>query len=114
MIATQKEWTLDGGGTVFLVAVANLCGGAKFQVFGDDHYENLKFLEEVTNPPTRVQVDAEVARIKTEIAASEYQKSRVTEYPPIGDQLDALWKGGAEAEAMLAKIQAVKAKFPKV
>jgi hypothetical protein len=35
------------------------------------------------------------------------------EYPLIGDQLDALWKGGAEAEAMKAKIQEVKAKYPK-
>jgi hypothetical protein len=42
-----------------------------------------------------------------------YKFARAREYPPIGDQLDALWKGGAEAEAMLAKIQAVKDKYPK-
>jgi hypothetical protein len=42
-----------------------------------------------------------------------YKYARSKEYPPIGDQLDALWKGGAEAEAMLAKVQAVKAKYPK-
>jgi hypothetical protein len=42
-----------------------------------------------------------------------YKAKRAAEYPPIGDQLDALWKGGAEAEAMLAKVQAVKAKYPK-
>jgi hypothetical protein len=42
-----------------------------------------------------------------------YKYARAAEYPPIGDQLDALWKGGAEAEAMLAKVQAVKQKFPK-
>ena len=29
------------------------------------------------------------------------------------EQLDALWKGGAAAEAMLAEIEAVKARFPK-
>ena len=33
--------------------------------------------------------------------------------PPIGDQLDALWKGGAAAEEMLAQIHAVKARHPK-
>ena len=42
-----------------------------------------------------------------------YKTKQASEYPPIGDQLDALWKGGAEAEAMLAKVQAVKAKYPK-
>ena len=42
-----------------------------------------------------------------------YKIARAREYPPIGDQLDALWKGGAEAEAMLAKVQAVKQKYPK-
>jgi hypothetical protein len=39
--------------------------------------------------------------------------NRATEYPPIGDQLDALWKGGEAAAEMLAKVQAVKAKYPK-
>lgn len=45
--------------------------------------------------------------------ALTYAEKRAAEYPPIGDQLDALWKGGAEAEAMLAKVQAVKQKYPK-
>ena len=44
---------------------------------------------------------------------SLYGAKRQKEYPPIGDQLDALWKGGEEAAAMLAKVQAVKAKYPK-
>lgn len=43
----------------------------------------------------------------------DYKIKRVTEYPPIGDQLDALWKGGDAAAEMLAKVQAVKAKYPK-
>lgn len=34
-------------------------------------------------------------------------------YPDIRDQLDALWKGGADAQQMLTRVQAVKAKFPK-
>lgn len=42
-----------------------------------------------------------------------YKLDRSAEYPPIGDQLDALWKGGAAATEMLAKVQAVKAKYPK-
>ena len=42
-----------------------------------------------------------------------YKLDRSAEYPPIGDQLDALWKGGEAAAEMLAKVQAVKAKYPK-
>jgi hypothetical protein len=42
-----------------------------------------------------------------------YADKRAAEYPPIGDQLDALWKGGDAAAEMLAKVQAVKAKYPK-
>ena len=34
-------------------------------------------------------------------------------YPEIGDQLDALWKGGEDQTAMKAKIDKVKADHPK-
>ena len=47
------------------------------------------------------------------LAATEYQRQRAAEYPAIGDQLDALWKGGDAAAAMLAQVQAVKTKYPK-
>lgn len=43
----------------------------------------------------------------------DYYARRRAEYPSIGDQLDAFWKGGDAATAMLAKIQAVKDKYPK-
>lgn len=45
--------------------------------------------------------------------ATAYAKNRVKEYPSIGDQLDALWKGGDAATDMLAQVQVVKAKYPK-
>lgn len=45
--------------------------------------------------------------------APTYAELRRAEYPPIGDQLDALWKGGAEAAAMKAVIDGIKAKYPK-
>ena len=58
-----------------------------------------------------VQYDKDA--VQAYVDAHAYIANRAAEYPPIGDQLDALWKGGAEAEAMLAKVQAVKAKYPK-
>ena len=48
-----------------------------------------------------------------ELAKTQYQRDRAAEYPSIGDQLDALWKGGDAATAMLAQVQAVKIKYPK-
>jgi hypothetical protein len=48
-----------------------------------------------------------------ELAKTQYQRDRAKEYPPIGDQLDALWKGGDAATAMLAQVQAVKAQYLK-
>ena len=51
--------------------------------------------------------------VQAYVDAHAYIAKRASEYPSIGDQLDALWKGGAEAEAMLAKVQAVKQKYPK-
>lgn len=46
-------------------------------------------------------------------AALTYAQRRSLEYPSITDQLDAFWKGGADAEAMRAQVMAVKAKHPK-
>ena len=58
-----------------------------------------------------VQYDEAV--VQAYIDANAYIAKRQAEYPPIGDQLDALWKGGDAAAEMLAKVQAVKAKYPK-
>lgn len=52
--------------------------------------------------------------VQAEMDATAYIAKRAAEYPPIGDQLDALWKGGDAAAEMLAKVQAVKTKYPKV
>ena len=58
--------------------------------------------------------DAEATSIRTaEQVALTYAQKRVEEYPPIGDQLDALWKGGDAQTEMRAKVMAVKAKYPK-
>ena len=43
-----------------------------------------------------------------------YQELRQRAYPPIGDQLDALWKGGQPEADMKLIIDGVKATHPKV
>jgi len=42
-----------------------------------------------------------------------YGERRKSEYPDIGDQLDALYHAGAFPEDMAAKLKAVKDKYPK-
>jgi hypothetical protein len=59
------------------------------------------------------QVDIDMAAVNAWVDPNAYKYQRATEYPDIGDQLDALWKGGDAAAEMLAKVQAVKAKYPK-
>jgi len=49
----------------------------------------------------------------TRLEQNMYKGLRLSEYPPIGDQLDALWKGGEAAAEMLALVQEVKNKYPK-
>lgn len=47
------------------------------------------------------------------VLASSYADLRRSEYPPIGDQLDALFHAGVFPPEMAAVLQAVKDKYPK-
>ena len=69
---------------------------------------------EVTDPVTGETTTVPIE--KSEIVRPDipdYYAKRRAEYPSIGDQLDALWKGGDAQTAMQAQIAAVKAKYPK-
>jgi hypothetical protein len=59
------------------------------------------------------EVAYDKSAVEDHMASKAYIAKRVAEYPSIGDQLDAIWKGGDAAAAMLAQVQAVKDKFPK-
>jgi hypothetical protein len=59
------------------------------------------------------KVEINLATVNAWVDPDTYKYNRVAEYPSIGDQLDALWKGGEAATEMLAKVQAVKTKYPK-
>jgi len=69
----------------------------------------------ITDPFGNTQT---VAIDRTEIVKPtipDYYALRRNEYPTIGDQLDAMWKGtdSAEYAAIMQKIQAVKDRYPK-
>jgi hypothetical protein len=90
-------------------ALFSLRPGAQWVLRDDD----LEWLDTNQTRPTDAEIAAEVTRLQAQYDATEYQRQRAPEYPSIGDQLDALWKGGDAAAEMLAKVQAVKAKYPK-
>jgi hypothetical protein len=60
------------------------------------------------------KVTIDMAAVNAWVDPEAYIPKRRAEYPTIGDQLDALWKGGDAQTEMLAKVMAVKAKYPKV
>jgi len=90
-------------------ALLSLRPGAKWSICGDE----LEWLDTEQTQPANAEIQAEIARLQAEYDAQAYARNRAKEYPPIGDQLDALWKGGDAAAEMLAKVQAVKDKCPK-
>ena len=57
------------------------------------------------------KIAAEVTRLQAAHAATQYRRDRV--YPPIGDQLDDLFRQGAFSPEMAATLQAVKTAHPK-
>ena len=95
--------------TLFLQAVNNLSGGSwQFQVFGDDLYENITWLEGATAQPTKEEVEAEVKRLQGFV----YQKERKEAYPDWGTQLDYIYHNGIE-KWKTDIVDPVKAKYPK-
>ena len=58
-------------------------------------------------------VAAEIAVLEAAEAKVAYRELRAKAYPPTGDQLDALWKGGQDMATMKAAIDKVKSDYPK-
>ena len=57
------------------------------------------------------KIAAEITTLQAAHAATQYRRDRV--YPPIGDQLDDLFRQGAFSPEMAATLQAVKTAHPK-
>ena len=82
-------------------------------ILNGNSYDGLDWLDQSQSKPTEAEVNAEVARLQAEYDAKEYARKRASEYPPLGDQLDALFHAGVFPPEMAAMIQAVKDKYPK-
>ena len=58
--------------------------------------------------------EAEHAAEQAALAATEYQRQRAAEYPPMADYIDGIVKGDqAQVQAYIDACLAVKAKYPK-
>jgi len=90
-------------------AILSLSPGAEVVVRG----EEVEWINPSTAPVTEAEIAAELARLQADYDAKEYQRNRASEYPAIGDQLDALFHAGVFPEDMAEIIQAVKDKYPK-
>lgn len=71
------------------------------------HGQELTWLDSTPRP-----TEAELQEGVRQLELQSYMQKRAAEYPPIVDQLDAIWKGGEDMEAMRQQILAIKAKYP--
>ena len=58
-------------------------------------------------------VEIDLDAVNAWVDPDAYKFSRQSEYPAIGDQLDALYHAGVFPEDKAAQIQAVKERYPK-
>ena len=73
-----------------------------------------------TTPIPKADIEAKMVEVQAEYDAEQYQRDRLTEYPPIGDQLDMLWHSIDESPELKTKYfkfyeacKAIKVKYPK-
>ena len=57
------------------------------------------------------KVEIDIDAVNAWVDPNAYKSLR--QYPSIGDQLDAIWKGGDAQADMLKQVMAVKNKYPK-
>jgi len=96
------------------LAIKELQSFAEFHMRNDD-LSTLVWCEDesVVPRPTDAEILAKAEEIKTRINDQTYKKKRRYAYPSVSEQLDDLFHQGAFSSSMMAKIQAIKDKYPK-
>ena len=99
-----------------LQAIQSLLPTAEISVTigGQASEDKVKWHNPSESPFTDEELLAEVDKLQAEHDSQEYARNRATAYPPIGDQLDALFHAGVFPSEMASTLQAVKDKYPKV
>ena len=102
-------------------ALRTLAPGAEWVT---DGVSIIEWMSEEIPQPTQEELDAEIERLNAEKEANAYRELRASEYPDLGDQLDALFKHlnyrrtqGDELvqdlDDVIGSWLSVKAKYPK-
>ena len=92
-----------------LEAIRRIVGG---RVSGRNDGSVVSFLDG-QKAPSDSDVDKKLKELEDEYDSQEYARKRSIAYPPIGDQLDDLYKKGAFSDEMATKLKKVKDDFPK-
>ena len=105
---------------MIIEAILKINPNAKVSVSGTDINTCEIQWHEGTTPIPKADIEAKVIELQAEYDAKQYQRDRLTEYPPIGDQLDMLWHSVDESPELKTKYfkfyeacKAIKVKYPK-
>jgi hypothetical protein len=98
-------------------AIHSLRPGAKWYLDGYN-YENLEWIGPQDKvKPSKEEIEAEIARLKSEWEQTQYQRDRAQFYPDLADFADAYYwaqKGDeSKMNAYIAKCDEVKSQYPK-
>jgi hypothetical protein len=99
-------------------ALSSLAPNKRWQIVGDQAYENIVWLEDNFVPPTKEQVDAELERLNSDWESKKYSRTRESIYPSEKDLIVALWEMVVEnrpeaANYLQENRDAVKNQIPK-
>lgn len=102
------------GKNVSASAIKHKWDGAVFACFSVDGNTKIEWSDD---SPVSAKTEAEIKTASDEydayLASTAYKSARAEAYPPIGDQLDAIWKGGDDQAAMKVIVDKVKSDNPK-
>lgn len=88
--------------------------GIEYVVEDIDGTPTLKWLKDIDNKPTDVQIQNTIEELKTEWEQTEYIRNRITNYPSITEQLDMLyWDNANGTTVWQDKITEIKSANPK-
>lgn len=98
-------------------AIASLYPECQFIMENED-YNTIQWIVEPSEVPSIQQINEEIERIKIADTQNEYRQFRKLEYPELADFADAYYWAqqgdNTKMDEYLAKIQAIKEKYPKV
>ena len=105
---------------MIIKAILKINPNAKVSVSGTDINTCEITWHNGTTPISKADIEAKMVEVQAEYDAKQYQRDRLTEYPPIGDQLDMLWHSIDESPELKTKYfkfyeacKAIKVKYPK-